>query len=121
MVICLPFICFHNFAYSLNISRARGAAVTPPLCPSSTKITTAISGFSYGAKPANQVCLIVFPAGVSKMFYQKQIIWACVGLFVFWILYSWDYRKLLKGAPLLYALSLFFLLLRVGWKERKTN
>lgn len=50
-------------------------------------------------------------AGVSKMFYQKQIIWACVGLFVFWILYSWDYRKLLKGAPLLYALSLFFLLL----------
>lgn len=49
--------------------------------------------------------------GVSKLFYQRQLIWAAVGMGVFLILFSWDYRSLLRLSFIVYALGVFFLFL----------
>jgi len=49
--------------------------------------------------------------GVSKLFYQRQMIWFCLSLVVYFIFLSWDYRSIAKSAPLFYLAAIFFLLL----------
>jgi len=58
-------------------------------------------------------------SGASKLFYERQLIWAFVGCGLFLFFFYWDYRKLLKWAPLFYCLGLFFLffVLLIGSKK----
>jgi len=58
-------------------------------------------------------------SGVSKLFYERQLMWASVGCGLFFIFFYWDYRKLLKWAPLFYCLGVFFLFLVLLIGSRK--
>ena len=49
--------------------------------------------------------------GISKAFYQRQLIWGAIGFLFFLILFSLDYRRLLHFSFLIYGFGVLFLLL----------
>lgn len=50
-------------------------------------------------------------SAVAKPFYEKQILWALLGLGIFCLIFFWDYRKWVALAPVFYFMGIVFLLL----------
>ncbi len=49
--------------------------------------------------------------GISKLYYQRQLIWLGVGMGVFMLLFSWDYKQLVRISYFIYGLGVLFLIL----------